>query len=91
MSFLEDDEISIIQEFFNQRRRWVPSTIANIIDFLAEYKRIVVVNDSISYFYIIYQLFLMVSTVLGPATVLLMIIGAFNACFGRITAVKDVS
>ncbi|CAF3445896.1 unnamed protein product [Rotaria sp. Silwood1] len=69
-------------EFFNQRRRWVPSTIANIIDFLAEYKRIVIVNDSISYLYIIYQLFLMVSTVLGPATVLLMIIGAFNACFG---------
>ena len=26
----------------------------------------------------------MVSTVLGPATVLLMIIGAFNACFGTI-------
>jgi chitin synthase len=25
----------------------------------------------------------MISTVLGPATVLLMIIGAFNACFGR--------
>ncbi|UJR37230.1 hypothetical protein I4U23_029939 [Adineta vaga] len=69
-------------EFFNQRRRWVPSTIANIIDFLAEYKRIVLVNDSISYLYIVYQLFLMVSTVLGPATVLLMIIGAFNACFG---------
>ncbi|CAF4848127.1 unnamed protein product, partial [Rotaria socialis] len=69
-------------EFFNQRRRWVPSTIANIIDFLAEYKRIVLVNESISYLYIIYQLFLMISTVLGPATVLLMIIGAFNACFG---------
>ncbi|CAF3905060.1 unnamed protein product, partial [Rotaria magnacalcarata] len=68
-------------EFFNQRRRWVPSTIANIIDFLAEYKRIVLVNESISYLYIIYQLFLMISTVLGPATVLLMIIGAFNACF----------
>ncbi|CAF4001820.1 unnamed protein product, partial [Rotaria sp. Silwood2] len=69
-------------EFFNQRRRWVPSTIANIIDFLAEYKRLVLVNESISYLYIIYQLLLMVSTVLGPATVLLMIIGAFNACFG---------
>ncbi|CAF1289999.1 unnamed protein product [Adineta steineri] len=69
-------------EFFNQRRRWVPSTIANIMDFLAEYKRIVIVNESISYLYIVYQLFLMVSTVLGPATVLLMIIGAFNACFG---------
>ena len=69
-------------EFYNQRRRWVPSTIANIMDFLADYKHIVDVNDSISYLYIVYQFFLMVSTVLGPATVLLMITGAYNACLG---------
>ena len=69
-------------EFYNQRRRWVPSTIANIIDFLADYKHIVKVNESISYLYIVYQFFLMVSTVLGPATVLLMITGAYNACLG---------
>jgi chitin synthase len=69
-------------EFYNQRRRWVPSTIANIVDFLCDYKHIVKVNESISYLYIIYQFFLMVSTVLGPATVLLMITGAFNACLG---------
>ncbi len=69
-------------EFYNQRRRWVPSTIANIIDFLADYKHIVTVNESISYLYIVYQFFLMVSTVLGPATVLLMITGAYNATLG---------
>ncbi len=69
-------------EFYNQRRRWVPSTIANILDFLADYKHIVRVNDSISYLYIVYQFFLMVSTVLGPATVLLMITGAYNATLG---------
>lgn len=69
-------------EFYNQRRRWVPSTIVNIIDFLADYKHIVRVNESISYLYIVYQFFLMISTVLGPATVLLMITGAFNACLG---------
>jgi chitin synthase len=69
-------------EFYNQRRRWVPSTIANIIDFLSDYKHIVKVNESISYLYIVYQFFLMISTVLGPATVLLMITGAYNACLG---------
>ncbi|KAI3384530.1 hypothetical protein SNEBB_003598 [Seison nebaliae] len=69
-------------EFFNQRRRWVPSTIANIIDFLCDYENIVDLNDSISYFYILYQLLLMISTVLGPATVLLMITGAYNAIIG---------
>ena len=60
----------------------MPSTIANIMDFLADYKHIVKVNESISYLYIIYQLFLMISTVLGPATVILMITGAYNACLG---------
>lgn len=42
-------------EFFNQRRRWVPSTIANIFDLLADSKRTVEVNDNISTLYIVYQ------------------------------------
>ena len=52
------------------------------MDFLADYRHIVRVNESISYLYIVYQFFLMISTVLGPATVLLMITGAYNACLG---------
>lgn len=35
-------------EFYNQRRRWVPSTLANILDLLGSSKRTVKVNDSIS-------------------------------------------
>lgn len=35
-------------EFFNQRRRWIPSTIANIMDLLKDYKNVVSVNESIS-------------------------------------------
>ncbi|GMR34333.1 hypothetical protein PMAYCL1PPCAC_04528, partial [Pristionchus mayeri] len=35
-------------EFFNQRRRWIPSTIANIFDLLKDYKNVVQVNESIS-------------------------------------------
>ena len=35
-------------EFFNQRRRWIPSTIANILDLLAGYRNVVKVNESIS-------------------------------------------
>ena len=42
-------------EFFNQRRRWVPSTIANIFDLLMDYKRTVKINDNISLPYIWYQ------------------------------------
>ncbi|XP_039765061.1 chitin synthase chs-2-like [Pararge aegeria] len=69
-------------EFFNQRRRWVPSTMANIFDLLADSKRTVEVNDNISTLYIVYQMMLMLGTILGPGTIFLMMIGAINAITG---------
>jgi cellulose synthase/poly-beta-1,6-N-acetylglucosamine synthase-like glycosyltransferase len=44
-------------EFYNQRRRWVPSTIANIMDLLMDYKHTIKINDNISSPYIAYQVF----------------------------------
>ncbi|KAH3703118.1 hypothetical protein DPMN_078147 [Dreissena polymorpha] len=63
-------------EFFNQRRRWMPSTVFNIIDLLADYQNTVFVNPNISMLYIFYQASLLLSTIIGPATVLMMIAGA---------------
>ena len=68
-------------EFFNQRRRWMPSTIANIVDLLSDSKRLVKENKDISTFYVIYQIMLMVGTILGPGTIFLMLVGAFTAAF----------
>ncbi|KAJ8929966.1 hypothetical protein NQ314_017289 [Rhamnusium bicolor] len=68
-------------EFFNQRRRWVPSTIANIMDLLMDSKRTIDVNDNISMPYIGYQILLMGGTILGPGTIFLMLVGAFVAAF----------
>ncbi|KAH7639899.1 chitin synthase-like protein 2 [Dermatophagoides farinae] len=68
-------------EFYTQRRRWAPSTMANIMDLLCDYKRTVKVNDNISLPYIIYQGMLMVGTILGPGTIFLMLVGAVNAVF----------
>lgn len=42
-------------EFYNQRRRWVPSTIANIMDLLVDCKHTIKINDNISTPYIAYQ------------------------------------
>jgi cellulose synthase/poly-beta-1,6-N-acetylglucosamine synthase-like glycosyltransferase len=42
-------------EFYKQRRRWIPSTMANIMDLLMNYKPIVKINDNISRIYIFYQ------------------------------------
>ncbi|XP_066155145.1 chitin synthase chs-2 isoform X2 [Euwallacea fornicatus] len=68
-------------EFYNQRRRWVPSTIANIMDLLMDSKRTIDVNDNISMPYIGYQILLMGGTILGPGTIFLMLVGAFVAAF----------
>jgi chitin synthase len=42
-------------EFYNQRRRWITSTMANLMDFLMDYKQTVKINDNISFLYILYQ------------------------------------
>ena len=68
-------------EFFNQRRRWVPSTIANIFDLLMNYKQTVKINDNISLPYIWYQVMLIAGTIIGPGTIFLMLVGAFVAAF----------
>ncbi|XP_048744160.2 chitin synthase-like isoform X3 [Ostrea edulis] len=70
------------KEFFNQRRRWMPSTMANIMDLLQSYARTTKVNPNISYFYIFYQIILFVSSVLGPSTVLLALESAVASVFG---------
>jgi chitin synthase len=53
-------------EFYNQRRRWVPSTIANIFDLLSDAESICEVNNNISRPYIFYQCILMFGTIIGP-------------------------
>ncbi|CAG5096672.1 Similar to Chitin synthase (Meloidogyne artiellia), partial [Cotesia congregata] len=69
------------KEFYNQRRRWIPSTIANIFDLLNSSKNTRKANENISWLYIAYQWILMGSTVLGPGTIFLMLVGAFVAAF----------
>ncbi|CAH1795257.1 unnamed protein product [Owenia fusiformis] len=69
------------KEFFNQRRRWMPSTMANIMDLLQSWGHSVASNDNLSHPYMIYQLMLMCSSILGPATIMLMISGSVNAVF----------
>ncbi|XP_013772916.1 uncharacterized protein LOC106458013 [Limulus polyphemus] len=68
-------------EFFTQRRRWAPSTMANIMDLLSDYKKTVAINDNISFLYILYQGMLMIGTVLGPGTIFLMLLGSMVAAF----------
>ncbi|KAM6977903.1 chitin synthase 1 [Aplochiton taeniatus] len=69
------------KEFYNQRRRWGPSTLANTLDLLHSGGETVKRNSSISRLYIFYQMFTVGSSILGPASVSLMIAGAFQFVF----------
>ena len=68
-------------EFYNQRRRWTPSTMANVIDLLTDWRRIVKRNQNISTLYMAYQLLFFASSVLTPGTIFLMILGAIIVGF----------
>ncbi|KAF7686801.1 hypothetical protein HF521_015194 [Silurus meridionalis] len=69
------------KEFYNQRRRWGPSTMANTLDLLSSGSVTARMNKSISRPYILYQTITMASSILGPATVCLMIAGSFKFVF----------
>ncbi|KAK7010869.1 Chitin synthase class 2 [Biomphalaria glabrata] len=69
-------------EFFNQRRRWSPSTLANMMDLLASWRETVRLNDNISRIYVLYQFVLMASSILAPSTVVLMITSSYHAVIG---------
>lgn len=66
------------KEFYNQRRRWGPSTLANTLDLLHSGRDTVKRNTSISMLYILYQMFTVASSILGPASVTLMVAGKYS-------------
>ncbi|XP_067901783.1 chitin synthase chs-2-like [Heterodontus francisci] len=68
-------------EFYNQRRRWGASTLANTIDLLNSGAQTSRKNPSISKLYILFQIIGTAASILGPATVVLMIAGAFTFVF----------
>ncbi|XP_077968078.1 chitin synthase chs-2-like [Styela clava] len=69
------------KDLYKQRRRWGPSTLANVFDILLDAKK-AMKNDYISFGYIVYQILLMTASLLGPSTVILIIQGAFQYVFG---------
>ena len=71
-------------EFYNQRRRWAPSTMANIIDLLMDWKNVTKKNDDISLLCVAYQMLLLASSLLTPGTILLMILGSLYTAFPQI-------
>ncbi|XP_061170941.1 chitin synthase-like [Saccostrea echinata] len=70
------------KEFFKQRRRWIPSTMANLMDLLSSSSRTTKMNPNISYLFVTYQVILFLSSLFGPSTVLLALQSALGTVFG---------
>lgn len=69
-------------ELLNQRKRWFPSTIANIWDILQDNSHIRDINQNISWPYIAYQFLLLLASLLSPSTLLLAMGSALQVVFG---------
>ncbi|XP_050402194.2 chitin synthase chs-2 [Patella vulgata] len=69
-------------DFYIQRRRWSPSTMANVMDLLTSWKTTVKMNNNISTLFMLYQFVLMASSILAPGTVTFMISGSYTAVLG---------
>lgn len=71
-------------EFYKQRRRWAPSTMANILDLLLDGNNVRKNNQNISRPYIFYHICLFISSILTPGTIFLLILGAIVTAFPTI-------
>ena len=66
------------EEFYKQRRRWVPSTIANLTVVIGQCSEITR-NNSITILFILYQFIIVFSSLISPATVILIIVSGLTA------------
>ena len=59
-------------EFYNQRRRWIPSALANLLLMMRNAKSIAFNSTSVSFLFILYQMIMIFSTVVTPSTVIIL-------------------
>ena len=70
------------EEFYKQRRRWIPSTLANLFELVSSGSQIVKRNNFISYLFVFYQILNIVSTILSPGAVIIVLVGGITVAFG---------
>ncbi|XP_053386788.1 uncharacterized protein LOC123541764 isoform X2 [Mercenaria mercenaria] len=65
-------------EFFKQRRRWVVSTLANMMLLLQQWTLVNEFNHRVSFLFLAYQAVLLFATLIGPSSVVLVICGGLQ-------------
>ncbi|KAK7093696.1 chitin synthase chs-2-like [Littorina saxatilis] len=69
---------SEFEEFYKQRRRWIASTLANLMLIVKEWKYVHILNHRVSVIFLLYQGLLLFSTLIGPSTVMLVVSGGLS-------------
>ena len=70
------------EQFYSQRRRWIPSTIANIASLIIQSTAITKNNGHVSILFILYQAVIVFSTAIAPATVIFVISTGIQSSYG---------
>ncbi|XP_076451581.1 uncharacterized protein LOC143287463 isoform X2 [Babylonia areolata] len=65
-------------EFYKQRRRWIASTLANLMLILREWRQLTLLNDRVPHIFIVYQALLLFSSLIGPSTIMLVVSGGLS-------------
>ena len=68
-------------EFYNQRRRWSPSTVANLLDLLSKW-RILLRHGNGNIVHMLYQVLTISASAIGPGGIFLMLVGGCHMAFG---------
>ncbi len=69
------------EQFYAQRRRWIPSTLANLSLLFTNLFTIIRANDTVSFLFILFQAIMVFSTAISPATVILVIASGLQSAF----------
>lgn len=70
------------EEFYKQRRRWIPSTLANQVLLLQQWELAQAFNNNISILFLLYQGLLIFSTLITPSMTVLVISGGLEYGWG---------
>ena len=72
------------EELYMQRRRWVASTLANMMLLIKEWDIVAQFNHRVTVFFLLYHAVLLFATLTGPSSVILVVSGMFTiacSCF----------
>ena len=68
----------------------MPSTLANIIELLGDYKRVIKNNNDMSIFYILYQVIILIFTIIGPGMIFILLIAGTQTALGVVQTISII-